>query len=86
MFDIVNEATDILRDEMEEAIRNLHLDMLRQFQEQSKEFRDLISEQMQAVDQLILENERLREENRVLRENDINNRNSRKRPNVIGFD
>jgi hypothetical protein len=45
---------------MEEAMRNLHVDLLRQLQLQSQEYSDLISNLKQ-------ENEKLREKNELLK-------------------
>jgi WD40 repeat protein len=65
--DIVQDAVDQLRDEMGSTIRNLHVDMLRQFQMQADEFTSLLTTQMTAMEQLMAENEKLRDDNKKLR-------------------
>ena len=57
-----------MRDDMEEAIRNLHMDMIGQFHMQSQEINVALSSQLAAIERIIEENERLREENQLLRQ------------------
>jgi regulator of replication initiation timing len=52
-----------LKDDIEEAIRNLHMDMISQFHRQSQELRDLLSMQMATIERLTEENEILRVDN-----------------------
>jgi regulator of replication initiation timing len=52
---------------MGSTIRNLHVDMLRQFQMQADEFTSLLTTQMTAMEQLMAENEKLRDDNKKLR-------------------
>ena len=68
MQEIVRDEIDGLRDDMEEAIRNLHMDMISQFHQQSQELNNVLSTQMATIERLAEENERLREENERLRE------------------
>ena len=65
--EVVNNALDQLRDEMESSVRNLHVEMLRQFQIQSDEFAHILSTQMHAMAQIMAENEKLRDEIAILR-------------------
>ena len=58
--EMIQEEMEVMRDDMEEAMRNLHVDLLRQLQLQSQEYSDLISKLKQ-------ENEKLREENELLK-------------------
>jgi WD40 repeat protein len=67
MEEIVQDAVDQLRDEIGSTIRSLHVDMLRQFQMQSDEFTSLLTTQMTAMEHLMAENEKLREDNKKLR-------------------
>jgi WD40 repeat protein len=59
--EMIQEELEAMRDEMEEAMRNLHVDLLRQVQVQSQEYSDLISN-------LTQENEKLREQNEFLKQ------------------
>lgn len=52
---------------MEEAIRNLHMDMISQFHQQSQELNNVLSAQLATIDRLTEENQQLREENELLR-------------------
>ena len=52
-----------MRDDLEEAIRNLHMDMISQFHQQSQELNNTLSMQLQTIERLTEENQRLREEN-----------------------
>ena len=65
---MIQEAVDCVRDDMEEAMRNLHVDLLRQFQLQSREYSKLVTEQMAIADKLRDENEALRKENERLQQ------------------
>ena len=67
--DIVRDEVDNLRDDMEEAFRNLHMDIISQFHQQSQEINTALSNQQETIlslqqenEQLLLENERLRRE------------------------
>jgi len=64
---MVNDATDNLRDDLELSLRNLHVDVLRQFQLQSEEIKDLFQKQTHALESLMHENKALREENERLK-------------------
>uniref|UniRef100_A0A7R9WPL7 Uncharacterized protein n=1 Tax=Craspedostauros australis TaxID=1486917 RepID=A0A7R9WPL7_9STRA len=57
---------DALRDDMEESIRNLHMDMLTQFHQQSQEMKSAFAAQQQMISDLVQENHKLREENQNL--------------------
>lgn len=57
----MQQELDVVRDEMDEAVRNLQVEMCRQFLKQSQNFEQLVS-------QLQEENEALREENEFLRQ------------------
>jgi len=65
---VLRQELDIFRDEMEESFRNLHVDMLRQFQLQSEELNRVLMRQAEAMDRLAEDNRALRDENRHLRE------------------
>lgn len=58
---MIQEELEAMRDEMEEAMRNLHVDLLRQFELQSQEYSDMISSLKQ-------ENEKLREDYEFLKQ------------------
>lgn len=55
-----------LKEEMNSSIRNLHVDMIRQFQAQSHEMMEIVKRQQIQIDQLMQENEFLRESNATL--------------------
>jgi regulator of replication initiation timing len=59
-----------LRDDMEEAIRNLHMDMISQFHQQSQEINNTLASQLESIARLTEENDRLREENGYLKTGD----------------
>lgn len=61
--EIVREEVERLRDEMQTAFMNLHVDMLRQFQQQSEDLNGTFTTQLRAT-----ENRILREENRLLKQ------------------
>ncbi|KAL3921764.1 MAG: hypothetical protein SGILL_002575 [Bacillariaceae sp.] len=65
--DVVREEVENLQDEMEEQLRNLHMDMIAQFHQQSQEMNTSISKHLTTIDRLTEENQRLREENDLLR-------------------
>lgn len=65
--DVVRDEVEKLQDHLEESLRNLHTDMIRQFHQQSQELNAALSSQMAAMDQLREENQRLREENDFLK-------------------
>jgi regulator of replication initiation timing len=68
MRDVVKDEVENLRDDVEEAIRNLHMDMIGQFHQQSQELNKALSVQIATIDRLAEENERLREENIKMKE------------------
>jgi regulator of replication initiation timing len=55
---------------MEEAIRNLHMDMISQFHQQSQEINNTLASQLESIARLTEENDRLREENGYLKTGD----------------
>jgi hypothetical protein len=59
--EMIQEEMEAVRDDMEEAMRNLHVELLRQLQLQSQEYSNLISN-------LKEENEKLRKENELLKQ------------------
>jgi regulator of replication initiation timing len=63
----VQEEIENLQDEMEEQLRNLHMDMISQFHQQSQEMAKALSHHLATIDSLTQENLRLREENERLR-------------------
>lgn len=60
-------ALALMENRLEQHIRNLHVDMLSEFQSQSQQFEDTILQQAKTIQELELENARLREENDQLR-------------------
>jgi len=64
---MVNDAIDVLRDDVEISLRNLHVDMIRQFQAQSDEINKLLQQQKTALEGVMNENKSLREENERLK-------------------
>lgn len=66
----MQEEIENLQDEMEEQLRNLHMDMISQFHQQSQEMTKALSLHLATIDSLTLENQRLREENERLRQGD----------------
>jgi hypothetical protein len=65
--DVVRDEVEKLQDDLEESLRNMHMDMIRQFHLQSQELNTALSSQLAAMDQLREENQRLREENDFLK-------------------
>ena len=65
--DVVREEVESLQDEMEEKLRNLHIDMINQFHQQSQEIQSLLTTHSAALERLTAENQQLREENERLR-------------------
>lgn len=65
---MVREEVENLRDDLEESIRNLHMDMISQFHLQSQEVNSALSTQLVTIDRLTEENQRLRDENDRLKE------------------
>lgn len=61
-------SMDRLNDQIEVSFRNLHIDMLRQFQLQSEDLERTLLRQAQAMEQLVSDNRSLRIENAELRE------------------
>lgn len=57
---------DELRDELLASLRNLHVDLLRQFQLQTQNVESMIEKQGQALTELAAENQSLRQENLLL--------------------
>jgi len=66
--EVVREEVENLQDEMEEQLRNLHIDMINQFHSQSQEIDTALSKHFVSLEQLTLENQQLREENERLRQ------------------
>ena len=64
---MVRDEVETLRDDMEEAIRNLHMDMISQFHQQSQELNNAMAAQLSTITKLTEEHQRLREENERLR-------------------
>ena len=64
---MVREEVENLQDEMEEQLRNLHIDMINQFHQQSQETETALSKHFAALERLTAENHKLREENERLR-------------------
>jgi regulator of replication initiation timing len=60
---LVRDEVENLKDDIEETIRNLHMDMISQFHQQSQELKNTLSMQMATIDRLTEENEILREDN-----------------------
>ena len=56
----------LLKEDMEGSLRNLHVDMIRQFHRQSQEMMSVMRHQQQQMDQLMQQNEFLREQNTSL--------------------
>lgn len=67
MRNVLTEEVENLRDDMEEAIRNLHMDMITQFHQQSQELNNVLAAQLATIDRLTEENEQLRQENELLK-------------------
>jgi protein NEDD1 len=63
----VRDEVDNLRDDVEEAIRNLHMDMIRQFHLQSQEINNVLSTHLATIERLTEENRSLRETIEMLR-------------------
>lgn len=59
--DLVRDEVENLKDDVEEAIRNLQLDMISQFHQQSQELKNTLAVQMSTIQSLTEENERLRQ-------------------------
>jgi regulator of replication initiation timing len=55
---------------MEEAIRNLHMDMISQFYQQSQEINTTLASKLESIARLTEENDRLRAENEYLKTGD----------------
>jgi hypothetical protein len=64
---LIEDITLGLREEIGQSIRNMHIDMLRQFQIQSEEISDSFQQQKEVIMALIEENQMLRNENESLR-------------------
>lgn len=87
--DVVRDEVEKLQDDLEESLRNLHMDMIRQFHQQSQELNSALSSQLAAMDQLREENQRLREENDFLKRHQKQNQPGELRKNYgnpMGFD
>ena len=72
MRNVLTEEVENLRDDMEEAIRNLHMDMITQFHQQSQELNNVLAAQLATIDRLTEENEQLRQENQLLKAEKLN--------------
>ena len=72
MRNVLTEEVENLRDDMEEAIRNLHMDMITQFHQQSQELNNVLAAQLATIDRLTEENEQLRQENELLKAEKLN--------------
>jgi hypothetical protein len=66
--DMIRDEVDRVREDMQDAFRNLHVDMLRQFQMQSEDLNFALAKQLHSVNHLSEENRFLREENRSLQQ------------------
>lgn len=66
--EIVQDEIENLQDEMEEQLRNLHMDMIAQFHQQSQEMNKALSNHLTSIDRLTEENKQLRDENEQLRQ------------------
>ncbi len=77
--DVVRDEVEKLQDDLEESLRNLHMDMIRQFHQQSQELNSALSSQLAAMDQLREENQRLREENDFLKRHQKQNQSIEQR-------
>ncbi|KAL3916172.1 MAG: hypothetical protein SGILL_005300 [Bacillariaceae sp.] len=66
--EMVREEVENLQDEMEEQLRNLHMDMIAQFHQQSQEMNKAMSQHLSIIDRLTEENEQLRQQNEMFRE------------------
>jgi hypothetical protein len=66
--DMIRDEVDRVREDMQDAFRNLHVDMLRQFQIQSEDLNFALAKQLQSMDRLSVENRFLREENKSLQQ------------------
>jgi hypothetical protein len=64
---LIEDITLGLREELGQSIRNIHIDLLRQFQIQSEEISDSFQQQREVIMALIEENQKLRNENESLR-------------------
>lgn len=60
--DVVRDEVDNLRDDVEESLRNLHMDMIRQFHIQSQEFNNVLSSHLSTIERLTRENQNLKDE------------------------
>ena len=65
---MIREEVENMQDEMEEQLRNLHMDMISQFHQQSQEMNKALSNHLATINQLAEENKRLRDENERLRQ------------------
>jgi WD40 repeat protein len=66
--DMIRDEVDRVREDMQDAFRNLHVDMLRQFQTQSEDLNFALAKQLQSMERLSVENRFLREENKSLQQ------------------
>ena len=64
---VFRDEVEKLQDDLEESLRNLHMDMIKQFHQQSEELNAALASQLSVMDQLREENQRLREENDFLK-------------------
>jgi WD40 repeat protein len=73
--DMIRDEVDRVREDMQDAFRNLHVDMLRQFQMQSQDLNFALAKQLHSMERLSEENRFLREENRSLQQENDSFRN-----------
>ena len=59
--ELVRDEVENLKDDVEESIRNLHMDMISQFHQQSQELKTIVGAQMATIAKLTEENQILRE-------------------------
>ena len=64
---MIDDAVESLRDDMDEALQNLHCDFMRQLQRQSDETKALFETQNKIIETLQKENLTLKEKNEKLR-------------------
>lgn len=74
IFDMtaMTNAVDTLRDDVSASLRNLHVDMIRQFQAQNTHITSQLAKQTTMLETLVTENQYLRRENERLKARDQN--------------
>lgn len=60
METIVEDCVYDLRDDMDKSLRNLHIDILKQFQQQTMEMKSMFRQQEELIHQILEENKLLR--------------------------